>query len=121
MFAFMKILVLQRLLIELAIDIVYFPLWWYTAGAKKTLLACGRMIAEANRNFAPWLWFKNIFVPMFGQYDFAGRVTSFIVRAANVFGRTFALCIWICVVFVLFLLWLAFPLFVLTMLFEALF
>lgn len=116
----MHILVLQRLLIEFAFDVAYFPVWWYSAGAKKVLFACGRMIADANRSMAPGMWLKNVFVPMFGQYDLGGRLTSFFIRVVNVIGRSIALFIWILIVFALFLLWLAFPLFVIWMLFEAL-
>lgn len=116
----MWILVLQRMLLEAVLDIVYFPLWWYTAGAKKTLISCAYLWQDANMQMAPGLWLKNIFVPMFGQYDWQGRLMSFFIRFFNVIFRTIALLIWTAVVAVLFVLWIIFPVFVVFMLSKSL-
>jgi hypothetical protein len=52
-----------------------------------------------------------MFVPMFGQYDFQGRIVSFLVRIANIFFRTIMLFVWFIFVLILFLIWLALPIF----------
>jgi len=101
----MFFLVLPRLLFEAFIDAIYFPFWWYTAGAKHAFLWCLSLLQSGNDNFAPGLWLKNIFVPMFGQYDIQGRIISFLMRLAQVVGRTFALFIWFLISFILFLCW----------------
>lgn len=98
-----------KLLIQFLVDIFYFPVWWYSVGAKRAFFACINFIGEANANLAPGLWLKNIFVPMFGQTDLQGRITSFFMRLINVIGRGIGLCIWIVVVWILFLVWLSFP------------
>jgi hypothetical protein len=99
----------SKLFIQFFLDIFYFPVWWYSTGAKQAFLGCMSFIGEANANLAPGLWLKNIFVPMFGQTDLQGRLTSFFMRLINVIGRGIGLIIWIFVVWILFLFWLAFP------------
>jgi len=68
--------------------------------------------AEGNGNLAPGLWLKNIFVPMFGQTDWQGRITSFFMRLVNVIGRGMGLLIWTMVVWILFLMYLTIPIIV---------
>ena len=63
---------------------------------------------------------KNIFVPMYAQTGFDGRLTSFIMRVANIIVRSFGLLIWTCIVGIAFCVWLALPLFVVYMLFISL-
>jgi hypothetical protein len=108
----MAIIILQRLLIEAAIDIIYFPLWWYTAGIRYMLSKVGALFKAGNAFLAPGLWLKNLFVPMFGQYDWQGRVVSFFMRLVQIIFRTAALAVWLACCFLFFLLWLALPLLV---------
>ncbi len=109
-------LITQRLILDFVLHIVYFPLWWYTKGTKKILLGCFDMIGTANRQFSPGLWAKNLFVPMFGQRDWQGRFTSFIVRFFNVIFRSIFLALWGVIVMCFFVLWIVFPLVVVYML-----
>ena len=104
--------IVTKLIAQFFLDIFYFPVWWYSLGAKQAFLSCIGLIGDANANLAPGLWLKNIFVPMFGQTDWQGRITSFFMRLVNVIGRGFGLCIWIVVVWILFLIWLLLPAFV---------
>lgn len=104
------------MLIEFVLDLLYFPIWWYTGGVKRAGLFCIRFLKSGNVRFAPGLWLKNIFVPMYGQYDLQGRLVSIFMRLANVIGRSIALFFWLLISVFLFLLWLAFPIFVVYML-----
>jgi hypothetical protein len=106
----MWILILQRLAIEAILDVFYFPIWWYTGGVWRALLFCSDMLKEGNRNFAPGLWLRNIFVPMYGQYDWQGKIISFFMRLAQIVARTLALFVWFAVCLVFFLIWLVLPL-----------
>ncbi len=105
----MFLLVFQRLLLDFLFDIVYFPIWWYTNGLKRAVLYCAGLWQFANEYMAPGLWLKNIFVPMFGQADWQGRVMSFFMRLMNVFFRGILLFVWTILVFLLFLVWLFIP------------
>lgn len=105
----MFILVLQRLFIEAILDIVYFPLWWYTSGLVRAARFCLAILAWGNRTFAPGLWLRNIFVPMYGQSDWQGRIISFVMRVIQIIARIFALLIWLFACIVLFSIWLLLP------------
>ncbi len=120
-YAYMWILVFQRLLIEFVIDFFYFPIWWYTQGLKHHALVCLDLVKNANMRFAPGLWLKNIFVPMFGQYDWQGRLVSFFMRFINVILRSIAMVVWIVIVLGVFLLWIVIPVVVIYLLSVSLF
>lgn len=116
----MWLLVLQRMFFEFVLDVIYFPLWWYSGGALRAAKFCCALFQDGNIRLAPWLWLKNLFVPMYGQTDIEGRMMSIFMRFVNVIGRGFALLVWFLIVLVIFLLWLVFPLFVVYMLFMSL-
>lgn len=116
----MWILVFQKLAIEFFLDFLYFPIWWYTKGLKNHLLVCVDMVRSVNRQFAPGLWLRNMFVPMYGQYDWQGRIVSFFMRLANVICRGIALFVWLLIMMGVFFLWLLFPVFVVYMLITSL-
>lgn len=116
----MWILVLQRMALEFILDLVYFPLWWYTGGVKHAGKFCIGLLQDGNMNLAPGLWAKNIMVPMFGQTDLQGRLMSVFMRFVNVVGRSIGLFIWSIVVLCVFVLWWLFPVFVVYMLFMSL-
>lgn len=105
----MPIIIFQRLLLEAVLDIVYFPLWWYSAGLARAARRGGERFRQGNSRLAPGLWLKNIFVPMYGQFDWQGRIISFFMRLAQVIGRSVALGVWGVVCFMLWLAWLAWP------------
>ena len=106
----MPIILLQRILREAIFDIFYFPIWWYTAGAKYAFLSIWQMIRFGNANLAPGLWFKNIFVPMYGQYDIQGRIISFVLRLVQIIVRSLALLFWFVFCLAMFCFWLLIPL-----------
>lgn len=108
----MTVFVIQRLFLQFLLNIVYFPIWWYSKGAKKTLVFCKNLIKRGNKRLVPALWLKNIFVPMFGQYDIKGKIISFFMRLANVIGRSLALLVWILFVVIIFFIYLLIPLFI---------
>ena len=105
----MFVLILNRLLVEAALDILYFPIWWYTRGAGHAVLWCVNLLRNGNSSLGPGIWLRNIFVPMFGQYDWQGRIISFFMRLVNVIGRGFALVLWGFFCTLLFVFWLALP------------
>ena len=112
----MWLVVLQRMTLEFLFDLVYFPLWWYTGGVLYAGKFCFHLLQDGNMNLAPGLWLKNMFVPMFGQRDFQGRLMSIFMRFVNFVGRLIALFFWFFVCLVLFCVWLIIPVFVVYML-----
>ena len=84
-----------KILVRILWDFLYFPIWWYSTGLLKTLRGVGNFYRdqEASLNFLVWL--KNIFVPMYGQYDMAGRLVSFFIRLVQIIYRGIAMLIMI--------------------------
>jgi hypothetical protein len=105
----MWILNLQKLTLQLFLDIIYFPVWWYSFGIVTAFDVLRARIRDGNEQFVPLLWLKNIFVPMYGQYDWQGRLMSVFMRFVNIIGRSIALLIWTLVVFALTMLWICAP------------
>ena len=72
---------------SVAVELAYSPLWWYTTGLKRQGRTLLRQVRYANdvSGVSPWL--TNLFVPMFGQHDIAGRVISFFMRLAQLLVR----------------------------------
>jgi hypothetical protein len=105
----MSLLVLQKILLEALLDLLSLPFWWYSVGVKHSALWCAGILRSGNEFLGPGLWLKNIFVPMYGQYDFQGRIISFIIRFFQVIVRGFALIVWLIVCLGLFAVWLALP------------
>ena len=110
----MWLLIFQRILFDAIIDIFYFPLWWYTGGVLHSLKWCVGFFLEGNENLAPGLWFQNLLVPMYGQYDWQGRIISFFMRFVQFFFRSIALMLWLLVCVILFIIWLSLPVLVMS-------
>ncbi len=81
------------ILIEGVKDIFYFPLWWYSRGLLKTLKGSWNFIKDFEQTLGFMVWLKNLFVPMFGQRDFAGRLISFFLRLVQIIFRGIALLV----------------------------
>jgi len=105
----MWLLIFQRILFDSIVDIFYFPLWWYTSGVLHSFKWCWGFFLDGNQNLAPGLWLKNLFVPMYGQYDWQGRIISFLMRFIQFGFRSVALIFWFLVCVVLFIIWLLLP------------
>ncbi len=96
-------------LVDLIADFVFFPVWWYTAGFVRALRTANGWLTQTRRMMAVGLWTKNLFVPMFAQYDVWGRVISFLVRVAMIVGRSIGLLIVVLLLGVFLLAWAFFP------------
>lgn len=99
-----------KIIIQILGEILYFPLWWYTVGFGRLLKNVRRFWLNQEKNLGFTIWLKNLFVPMYGQRDFAGRLISFIIRLVQIIFRGAALLAWLVIVLVVALLWLVFPL-----------
>lgn len=108
-------IVLQRLFLQFFLDILLFPLWWYTDGLRRVLVSLWYNFQDVNLMLSPGLWLKNIFKPMYGQTDIQGRLMSFFMRTVNIIGRSIALLFWFFLLFIILLLWLAMPVFLIFM------
>ncbi|KKW01855.1 MAG: hypothetical protein UY52_C0018G0012 [Parcubacteria group bacterium GW2011_GWC2_49_9] len=99
----------KYILIEVLLDVVYFPVWWYTKGVVKLGRYCIASLAMRARNLSLGIWLKNMFTPMFGQYDWQGRLISFMMRVVMLVYKFIAFGVWAIIVTLLFVFWLVVP------------
>lgn len=97
------------LLWELGGDILRFPAWWYGKGLLRAATYAIEFVQGYARTLGVMVWAKNIFVPMFGRYDWQSRIISVFMRLANVIGRGFVTVIVSFIVFGIFALYVALP------------
>lgn len=102
---------------ELIADILYWPIWWYSTGLKSAFARMKATIHQGNEELSLSIWLKNVFKPMFGQYDWQGRIISFFMRLAQIIFRLIVFCFWIIFSFIVFLFWLVLPLILLSQIF----
>jgi len=93
-------------------DILYFPLWWYSRGFKQLLVKLRNFLADKERSLALLVWIKNIFRPMYGQYDWAGLIISFLMRFLQIIFRGVIMFFWFLVAITVACFWLLLPLLV---------
>ncbi len=99
------------LLVDLLGGILYFPIWWYSQGLVIFVQGLGRQIAQQYTRSGLGVWVSNIFTPMFGQYDWQGRLISFCVRLFQIVFRGLYMIGWMVIMLVLLLAWLFGPIY----------
>lgn len=100
---------LRSVFLDVIADFLYTPVWWYSRGLwRQFRKAAGSLAARADA-LAVDIWLKNIFTPMYGQYDLVGRLISFFMRFAQIIGRTVALIVWAVLLLVWILVWVLIP------------
>lgn len=91
------------------IEVITTPIWWYSGGVTWIIRSLTRSVVDTANGAGLGLWIRNMFVPMYGQYDIWGRIISFMVRVGNIIGRGIWVLIWTLVCCVVFVLWLIAP------------
>lgn len=109
----------KLLVLDLAGSVVWFPVWWYTRGLQSLLNIVFRTISYRIREYSFVVWIRNFFVPMYGQYDWTGRLISVLMRFVVLVGRCIALLIEILLYTLGIAVWLLFPLITLLMVFQS--
>lgn len=99
----------SKIIFKIAWDFIYFPLWWYSEGLVKTIKGATGFLRRREASLGFLVWLKNIFVPMYGQSDFAGRAISFFVRFFQVIFRGVALLFFTILSLAFFIFYLALP------------
>ncbi len=96
-------------LIELVGDILYFPLWWYSVGLRQLIMSLAQQARSSERYLALGLLARSLFLPMFSQYDREGRIISFFMRLAILFGRSIYMLGLLAIDFLLIIVWMGLP------------
>lgn len=95
------VLGLKYFFIDLVGGILRWPIWWYTRGLLMAVNWGIQTIKMYARMLAISVWIKNIFVPMFGFYDWQSRLISIFMRIVNIIGRSIGIFILSIVVLIL--------------------
>ena len=101
-----------KIIAELAQDIIYFPLWWYSKGLLKLINGLKKFLITREKSLALLVWIKNIHRPMYAQRDWQGMLISFFMRVVQIIVRGIAMLIYLAVAFVVFICWLILPILV---------
>jgi len=102
-------LTLRFLAVDVVGSVLYFPVWWYSVGAFKVLRWCWGRLAGAAAAFGFGIWIRNLFTPMYGQRDIAGRLISFFMRLVTIVFYALILAVLAVLLGVIAMLWLALP------------
>lgn len=98
-----------KILAELARDIIYFPLWWYTKGLFQLLARLKNFLINREKALALFIWIKNIFRPMYGQYDWQGKLISFFIRVMQIIARSAVMIIYLIIAVSVVCFWMILP------------
>lgn len=101
---------LKKIPAEIIAEVIFFPLWWYSQGFLRNANMLWQNVVEMEYRLGLRIWIKNIFTPMFGQYDWEGRIISFVMRLVQIIGRGLLLFVWFLLFILLNVFWLFLPL-----------
>ena len=90
-------------------DFLYWPIWWYSKGLLNTIKLSLHSIKNQQEALGVNIWIKNIFTPMYGQYDWEGRLISFIIRLIQIIFRAILLVIWTILSLIPIVIWIVLP------------
>jgi len=94
------------LLRDLVQRVLTLPVWWYTIGLATMLKGMKNNIKQTVRGFGLDVWVKNLFVPMYGETQFSGKLISFGIRLVMVLAQSIGLFVWSLLLFVFFFIYL---------------
>lgn len=87
-------MIMRLVLSELVGGFLALPVWWYTRGLAIMSEWVRRTVREASQMFALGVWVRNLFVPMYGETEWSGRLISFGVRMVMIAVRGVAVAFW---------------------------
>lgn len=90
-------------------DFLYWPVWWYSKGLLNTIQLSLRSIKNQQETLGVSIWIKNLFTPMYGQYDWEGRLISFVIRFIQIIFRIILLIVWIILSIIPIVIWITIP------------
>jgi len=98
-----------EILTDIVRDIIYFPAWWYSRGLCLLVVKLKRFLSDRQKSLALLIWIKNIYRPMYGQYDWQGMLISFFMRLFQILTRSLIMLFWLIISLAIFFIWLVLP------------
>ena len=98
-----------KIFIDIILDIIYFPFWWYSAGFWFALKKVATFLSNQQKSLGIFIWLKNIFVPMYGQRNLSGFLISFFMRIIQIIFRSLIMIFYLLLSLVYLIIWLGLP------------
>ncbi len=102
----------MKILADIGREIIFFPLWWYSRGlvliAEKLLV----FLSDRQKSLGLWVWIKNIYRPMYQQYDWQGMLISFFMRLVMIIFRATIMLFWVIIALAVFIAWVVLPVYI---------
>ena len=102
-------------------DLLYFPVWWYSQGLKKTALGFWEQAKDMAKGLAIPVLARHLLKPMYGDYTRSGRIISFFMRIIQFAVLSVGVCIWSLILLVLLLAWIIVPVLIVYILIRQIF
>jgi len=109
-----------EVILQLAKDLLWFPLWWYSVGFFKCIRWSLNFLGDWWKALGIGVWVKYLFVPMYGQRDIASRFISFFMRLIQIIVKGTIFIIWIIISITIVILWLVTPVVIIMQIFYQL-
>ena len=103
---------IKDLFLDTLIELFYFPLWWYSRGLKKAALFCWQKVKGGWRALSLSILLKNFFRPMYGQRGLTAYALSLNTHFWQIIWRFFLMAGRFVFWFLILLIWLVLPVFV---------
>lgn len=84
----------REFFLDILWEIVYFPIWWYSRGLKKTAFFCWQKIQVGWRALAVLILLRNFFKPMYGQRGWDAYLLSLATHFCQLAWRFIAVAFW---------------------------
>jgi hypothetical protein len=88
------VLAAKYFFVDLFGGILAFPAWWYTIGLSRVATGAVNSVRNQFANLGIEVWVKNLFNPMYGATDLAGKLISFALRLIMIVARSVGLVLW---------------------------
>lgn len=98
-----------KILIEIMTDVLYFPFWWYSRGLVNLIIWARDFLINKQKSLALSVWVKNIFKPMYAQYDWQGMLISFFMRLVQIIFRSILMLFWLIMALAVIIFWVILP------------
>src|SRR3989339_1534721 len=92
-----------KIIFDLLFDALYFLPWWYGRGLLRVSARAWFFVRDKERELAIVVWIKNVFKPLYDDYNWQNRLKSVILRIGQIILRAIILLFWTATVLILML------------------
>lgn len=97
--------ILKFIFKDILLDIILFPVWWYTEGLRGVLNFLWMELRRAAGAIGIVIWLKSMFKPMYGERSWQGRLISFFMRIVVLIWKLVLFFGWTAILAAIFLVW----------------